>query len=198
MAFVDSISKIGDCWSVSESLAKSIEKYVCKLFGATSTTLTEARVELFKRGKFSEELLPPTWSAFLNHLLRANYQAKIWKSSLVANIQAPSPRDHGWLVSEGSIAIDWNVELSADIALLAACSCKAGCKTNACKCKKNGLSCTDACKCIECENKVETNENVVNAENDDEIEDDESDRGEDALDDVDWENEDDIDFTLDL
>ena len=33
------------------------------------------------------------------------------------------------------------------------CSCKTGCKTNRCKCKKNGnLNCTEMCKCENCEN----------------------------------------------
>ena len=44
----------GERCVASESLAKNVEKFVCKLFGATATTLTKARVELFKQGKFAE------------------------------------------------------------------------------------------------------------------------------------------------
>ena len=32
------------------------------------------------------------------------------------------------------------------------CGCKAGFKTQRCKCKKNGLKCSEICKCQDCEN----------------------------------------------
>ena len=35
---------------------------------------------------------------------------------------------------------------------LSACHCKTGCKTNCSKCRKNGFTCTDMCKCAQCEN----------------------------------------------
>ena len=34
------------------------------------------------------------------------------------------------------------------------CSCKTGCKSNRCSCKKSNLSCTDLCECSDsCKNK---------------------------------------------
>ena len=35
---------------------------------------------------------------------------------------------------------------------ISACSCKTGCKTNRCKCRKSGFTCTDLCKCAQCKN----------------------------------------------
>ena len=32
------------------------------------------------------------------------------------------------------------------------CGCKAGFKTQRCKCEKNGLKCSEICKCQDCEN----------------------------------------------
>ena len=32
------------------------------------------------------------------------------------------------------------------------CGCNVGCKTQRCKCKKNGLKCSEICKCQDCEN----------------------------------------------
>ena len=35
---------------------------------------------------------------------------------------------------------------------LSVCGYRTGCKTNCCKCRKNGFTCTDMCKYAQCEN----------------------------------------------
>ena len=52
---------------------------------------------------------------------------------------------------------------------LSAGGCKTGCKTNPCKCMKSGFTCTNMCKCVQCENNdcwVEDKDNVFEEEAD--------------------------------
>ena len=78
--FIKTFQTLGDTLHADLT---SVESYVCKLFGSSENDLNKARVELFKKGKFSEELLPPTKEALMHHLKRSNYQAMIWKRSLI-------------------------------------------------------------------------------------------------------------------
>lgn len=151
-ATLEAFQKLGDSVILEPCTMSGIESYICKLFGATETNVDDARVQLFKRGKFSEELLPPTRKSLENHTRRANYQAMVWKRALDCTMDIPSPSDHGWKIDGSSISIDWGIDGSSEIADLSTCSCKGGCKTRACKCMKNDLKCADACKCSNCEN----------------------------------------------
>ena len=47
-----------------------------------------------------------------------------------------------------------DVEAVSDISDLTSCSCKGGCDTKACKCKKSNLRCSNACSCKNCSNKI--------------------------------------------
>ena len=206
--FIQVFQIVGDTLHVDEHLVSGIEHYVCKLFGSSKTDLDQARVELFKRGKFSEELLPPTRKALHYHLQRANFQALVWKRALLCHMDLPSPNDHGWQINDNSITIDWNVEAIADVSGLTVCSCKGGCNTKSCKCKKHNLKCADACLCKDCKNTVagdkdeEDEDNVEGtsaaANNDDADDDSDSDEeDEDEVnDEIDFQNEDSIDFNI--
>ena len=53
---------------------------------------------------------------------------------------------------------------------LTICSCKSTCNSNRCRCKKRYLNCSDACKCLNCENVPETKyskEQVADSNSDD-------------------------------
>ena len=73
---------------------------------------------------------------------------------------------------ENNITAILTVNLPAPVALikLSACGCKTGCKTNHCKCMKNGFTCTDMCKCAQYENNdcwIQDKDNVFEEEADD-------------------------------
>ena len=65
------------------------------------SSLTDARVSIFKTtGKF-DHTLPPSLDALHMHAKRANYQAAVWRLTLQANIAAPLPTHHGWKLENG-------------------------------------------------------------------------------------------------
>ena len=72
--------------------------------------------------------------------------------SLVAIQNLPPPEGFGWERIEDSLQPIMNDNLPAPIALieLSMCGCKTVCTTNRFKCRKNGLPCTDMCKCLNC------------------------------------------------
>ena len=45
-----------------------------------------------------------------------------------------------------------NLPVPLELTELSVCSCKLDCSTKTCKCNKNGLICTDMCKCLNCKN----------------------------------------------
>ena len=79
-----------------------------------------------KKAELSCEFLPPCLSALNQHILRANYQTKVWRNSLVARPITPSPDSHGWKINEGSLTIIWmDCKPAPDEVLeLVTCDCK--------------------------------------------------------------------------
>ena len=61
------------------------------------------RCTQFRKGAGKPENLPPTRDALRHHILRANYQAFIWRTSNVANQQIPCPTTSGWTLSQTSL-----------------------------------------------------------------------------------------------
>lgn len=147
----------------------------------TSENSNQCRFALFKLGKCSDDVLPPTCDSLLQHLRRANYQAAIWRQCLDATMIIPAVSDHGWRVENGELKIVWMTCLPAPDSILECihCGCKTGCTNMRCSCKKAGMLCTDVCGCVGC----------TNAKGDDDQDDDDLDDEE--LDEEDRESEDD-------
>ena len=140
-----------------------------------SSSVNECRYALFKAGKCSDEVLPPTGDSLLKHVERANYQAGTWSRCLTAKMTIPSPIGNGWQLSNEGIEIHWMTHHPAPDSLLkcANCKCKTGCQTKRCSCQKSGLKCTELCSCVACQN-TDAHENEEHEENlsDDEVSDD--------------------------
>ena len=51
--------------------------------------------------------LPPTKDEFTKHIIRANYQAYVWKRALETNLDIPSPIGHGWERKDDQISAVW-------------------------------------------------------------------------------------------
>lgn len=137
-----------------------IELLVCELYGAKSTTVNEARYELFRGGNSQERCLPPNLDALTLHVKRANYQAKVWRSALKAVIDCPSPDGQGWKVVDGIISVHWLEQpyAPAEVLQTKRCSCSKGCKSGRCSCIKAFLVCTALCGCVGCENSTKPSE----------------------------------------
>ena len=59
-----------------------------------------------KAVNFSCEHLPPCAEVLELHAMRANYQARIWRESLVQFQSEVNPEDHGWFVDESNDQLD--------------------------------------------------------------------------------------------
>ena len=113
------------------------------------------RYQMFKSGKYDEQLLPPNQDCLDLHISRANYQSYIWRHAAQPVLNLPSFREHGWKVDEdGNVLVNWLTIAPAPESLLELvhCKCRKGCENNRCSCVKAGLNCSELCKCVNCEN----------------------------------------------
>ena len=51
-------------------------------------------------------LLPPCQSIFYLHILRSNYAARIWKCSLLREVEYPSTMKNGWVENREIVWVD--------------------------------------------------------------------------------------------
>ena len=70
-------------------------------------------------------------------------------NSLSPCFYKPDPTIYGWRYNNNNAV---PIPSPVDMITLTMCLCKTSCSTNRCKCKKYFLTCTDACRCTECEN----------------------------------------------
>lgn len=116
--------------------------------------------------------LPPTKDAANQHTLRVYFQIQKWIYQT-----NKSASEYGWQMTINGlmpIALPQGVKpLPESLLESITCTCKSGCKTMRCSCKKVGLKCSMACKhcnginCLNCEQKILSFEDGV----DDNIED---------------------------
>ena len=92
------------------------------MYGKFSSDVNETRYKMYcaSNGSIDSECLP-----LQLHTQRANYIYKIWKMSLEANLEVPSPVEHGWIYEGEHLAIKWvSVRPAPDEILeLMACTC---------------------------------------------------------------------------
>ena len=167
--FQEAFTALGQSWEVSEDLFDSIQRFTCLMYLSSTSTdkVNQLRYELFcvKRGEVESSQLPPCRDSLFMHVLRANYQAAIWRRGLQSQPIIPSPDGHGWRTNSGNgLAIEWMRGSPAPSAVLEllSCRCSRRCKLPDCQCLSNGLKCTDMCKLQTCTNqKVDDEEEVI-------------------------------------
>ena len=102
----------------------------------------------------------PSFEALRRHWLRSCWVLHMWRQAQVTGTMALEPLiGNGWLKDqEGKLAIDWEseenitkVKSRVDL-VLKGCSCKAGCTTNRCGCRKKRVPCGVGCGCSNCTN----------------------------------------------
>lgn len=136
---------------VSEEVFSVVERFVVLMYSRISetTSINEARQQMFSRGSRSIENIPPTQNALLQHTKRAVLQAgHVWAQCLVSEQQLPCPSEWGWEQIEDTWQPCWTTiqEASKACCELVHCNCTKGCQKR-CKCKKASLTCTALCKC---------------------------------------------------
>ena len=75
----------------------------------------------------------------------------------------PPAVDYGWELNDSPYILILTENLSAPLELieLSVCSCKSASSTKRCKCNKNGLTCSDMCKCLNCKNNKDESDIVA-------------------------------------
>lgn len=147
---------LGKTVTLSTQLKNGLYGFVCHLYGYEGRSdVNSVRYEMFKGGKYDEELLPPNQDSLDNHIRRANYQCYIWRHAVQPILRLPDFCDHGWkLDEEGNVTINWMSLAPAPDSILefVNCKCKKGCENNRCSCVKAVMKCSDLCKCTGCKN----------------------------------------------
>eukprot|EP00795_Rhopilema_esculentum_P004100 gene4100-20281_t len=83
---------------LSAHLLSKLEEFVFALYGKRLQNFELLRYQLYcsKGGKVEPEALPPCKSTLALHVIRANYQAWVWKRAILQLPDVPSPDGHGW------------------------------------------------------------------------------------------------------
>ena len=164
-------SALGSDWDVSSTLMSQCEYVVCQLYGwKGESDINSVRYNCFKMKTCADSALPPNKDSLLLHLKRANYQSRIWRLSLQTNIEAPNPENHGWTRHEDedtTLKVVWSTMPIAPDELMekTTCSCKkSGCKKMNCGCFKRNIKCSTICRCLNCENSYEVEEDMSDSE----------------------------------
>ena len=150
-------TSLGKELELSNELKSSLSKYVCHLYGLEECSdVNFVRYELFKSGKYEEQLLPPNQDSLDQHARRANLQCYIWRHALQPILNLPTFYNHGWrLDDKGNVAVEWMTIPAAPDSVLefVHCKCSKGCENRRCSCIKASLKCSELCKCTGCQNK---------------------------------------------
>ena len=104
----------------------------------------------------NEEERVPSFTSLWRHWLRSCWVSQMWQNSPLLDLYSsiPLPEHSGWMRhSDGSYVIDWEApEIQEKIKhtidfLTKGCSCKTGCKSNRCGCRKKSSYCGPGCEC---------------------------------------------------
>ena len=157
--------KIGSTQQVSDEFLVKAERYVCLLYNQLNDThVDKARYNIFRIGKYFEDVMPCTRNVLYHHLMRVNFQTFVWKQAISSVVNLPNIQNAGWRVAGGNMEILWMSIPIAPEGLVenTHCSCKSGCNSRRCLCSKANLKCTSVCRCSGCENRNE--EDAENSE----------------------------------
>ena len=150
------LKSLGEAFEVDVSTRRSIETFICRLYGEETNSINEARYKIFcSPSRTSQSNLPPTQDELDLHISRACYQTAIWRRAKETTINAPLPQGHGWHMEKGELKVKWMNQqpAPADVLMDMFCRCKTGCQSRRCQCIKADLKCTDMCRCSGCSNR---------------------------------------------
>lgn len=82
--YVDTFASLGSTFPPSEDLVRQLNKFVCLVYGdKASENANKCRFTLFKSGKCSDDMLPPTCDSLVQHIYRANYIKQLYGASVL-------------------------------------------------------------------------------------------------------------------
>ena len=148
---IEAFSNLGKNTTLSEEKFKFFEEYVCQLYQPRTKEKEVARLRwtMIKRSQAAAERIPPTASAFQQHVLRAHYQCLIWFQDNVAQMKLPCITEYGWVRTNGSLCpvVSSLQPAPQSILELVRCKCVKGRFRVLCSCSFFGMVCTQMCKC---------------------------------------------------
>ena len=116
------------------------------------------RDRVWPRIQFEEDVIPSS-DALFRHWRRSCWVSSVWRQAASNHIVYPQLEDFGWRKPDSNtLVIDWDSEanlskIKEQVALIRkGCSCKTGCSSARCKCKKCNSHCGPGCKCTGCTN----------------------------------------------
>lgn len=147
------VEKLGEQPICNSQVQSDVEAFICKLYcpETSVTDIQKIRSSMFRKSKKTLENIPPTHDALKLHIKRSHFQAFVWRHSLIAEPDVPSPLLCGWK-KDGDLLkpLLMNQDaVPANYLQLTSCGCsQAGqCRTRRCLCRKAGIPCTAICKC---------------------------------------------------
>lgn len=150
------LSQLGVAHVPSDEVCEKAEEFVCRLYNpkGNAKKIQALRCSQFRKVGKKPENMPPTEDALHQHILRAHHQALVWRNANVPNPGIPNPTTSGWYLEDSQLMprLMTKEGLTAECVKIATCACISKCRpclTGRCKCKKNGLRCTLACKCAD-------------------------------------------------
>ena len=124
----------------------------------------------------NEEDRVPSHTSLWRHWLRSCWVHQMWQQSIHPDMYSslPLPEHSGWIKDDEDYAIDWeDIEVTDKVKntiqfLTKGCSCKTGCASNNCGCKKKSNYCGPGCECQGCTNLLtHTEEQSISASSND-------------------------------
>ena len=111
---------------------------------------------MFLRKQADYEKLPPALARLEEKVNRARYISLQWKFLHFSNPSPPDPSGCGWYCNRSEKLLEPVLSkvtpVPESILHLTVCNFKTKCVTNRCKCRKNGLNCSEMYDCENSEN----------------------------------------------
>ena len=131
-------------------------QFYSKNIPSTVSDLADLRWHMFSKQQSESQKLPPTREAFRQTVLRAHHTTLQWKFSHISSPVLPDPENFGWKWDDDNSIYEpiMTTLLPAPESVidLSMCRCGTKCENLLCKCRTNGLNCSEMCLCIDCGN----------------------------------------------
>ena len=114
------------------------------------SNVCDLRWHLYSNRQAEAESLPPTRGSLELHIMRANFVTMVWKKANERIASFPSACNFGWETGKSGRLIPIRCKMPPApeaVINLIKCGCRGS--TRNCSCRKNKLSCTEICNCLE-------------------------------------------------
>ena len=150
----------GSCWLLRHmTLEKKLSAHHCNL--------NSLRYKMASTKDTSLARIPPCEDSFKQHVLRSQWQCKIWLSSHITKPDIGSPLSHGWKSTDSGLQPVLFEGITATELLddfICSCSVKQACST--CSCAQQNLPCIEYCTCLAFEHCQNPLTNAIDAPSD--------------------------------